>query len=112
MLTEFDKDIIGGNKRITIPMHDKFVMRQVADTLRGLANTMDHWSRMPETEDMTERYIMMVIAAEIDRSNTLIRYAASQAGIEINEGRPSKAQIAAEKETAQAELVSNIKMLR
>ena len=88
MLSDMDRDIIGGNKRITIPMGDRLVLRQVADLLRGLANTMDHWSRLPVTEDMTERLMMMSVSSDIDRTNLLIRETARQAGIEIREGRP------------------------
>ena len=92
MLTDFDKDIIGGNKRITIPMGDRFVLRQVADLLRSLANTMDHWSRLPVTEDMTERLMMMSVSSDIDRVNRLIRHVAEEAGIKIKEGRPPNSE--------------------
>ena len=51
MLTDFDKEIIGGNKRITIPMGDRFVLRRVADALHGLANKLDYRSRMEPTEE-------------------------------------------------------------
>ena len=112
MLTDFDKIIIGGNKRITIPMHDRFILRDVADALHGLANKLDYRSRMEPTKEWSERLIMMTVGFEIDHVNSLIRLVAQQAGVEIKEGRPSKAQIAAEKETAQSESASKIKIVR
>ena len=112
MLTEMDRDIVGGHKRITIPMHDRFILRSVADALRGLCNTLDLYSRMPVSDEMPERLMMMAVGFEIDRINRLIRSTAEQAGIEIKEGRPSKAQIAAERKTAETEMPHNIKMLR
>ena len=112
MLTDFDLKIIGTNKRITIPMGDRFVLRQVADALHGLANKLDYRSRMEPTDEWPERLIMMTVGFEIDHVNSLIRSAAAQAGIEIKEGRPSKAQIEAEKRTAELETASKFKMVR
>src|SRR3990167_3257614 len=47
-LSDFDRDLIGKNAcRLEIPFADldQVAMRDVADVLHGLANTMDFWSR-------------------------------------------------------------------
>jgi len=89
MLDEYDIQMVRKSRRITIPMQDKYVWRSVADALRGLATTLDHYSRLPATEDLTERTMAMNVVYEIARANSIIRDAALQRGIEIKEGRPT-----------------------
>ena len=84
---EHDLILGGRNKRITIPMQDRFIWRQVADALRGLATTLDHYSRLPETPDLPEVMMHRWVGTQIDRTNLIIKAAAEQAGIEIQEGR-------------------------
>ncbi len=87
-LTDFDKMIIGRPKRISIPLEDKFVLRKIADLLRGLAIVMDFESRRPDT---VQRESLSRIRWEIGKTNTKIREAALQASIYWNEGAPTKA---------------------
>lgn len=87
-LTDFDKMIIGRPKRINIPLEDKFVLREIADLLRGLATIMAFESRRPDT---AQRESLSRIRWEIRKTNTKIREAALQAGIYWQEGAPTKA---------------------
>lgn len=88
MLNEYERNIVGDNKRVTIPMGDAFTLRHVADHLRGLATALDHWSRMTGTPEFSEQHVMMLVAGEIDKTNRAIRKSAEQAGIEVAVGRP------------------------
>ncbi len=88
-LTDFDKMIIGRPKRISIPLEDKFVLRKIADLLRGLAIVMDFESRRPDT---AQRESLSRIRWEIGKTNTKIREAALQAGIYWQEGASTKAE--------------------
>lgn len=88
MLSEYDRTIVGGNKRIVIPMADRFIWRNVADALRALATMLDVYSRMAPHADIPERLMYHAISAEIDKTNSLIREAARQGGVEMpREGR-------------------------
>ena len=89
MLSDFDKIVSRSdtNKRVTIPMTERHIWRSVADMLRDLATTLDHYSRLPATEDLTERTTHILVGSEIDRTNFIIKTVAKQAGIEIREGR-------------------------
>lgn len=87
-LSDFDRQIIGASKRITIPLGDRFILRNFADLFRGLATTMDHYSRLSPTPDLSERLMMLQVTLEIDRVNRMIKQIAKQAGVEVKEGRP------------------------
>lgn len=89
MLSEYDLVVIGGGgaKRLHIPMGDKFVWRTVADQLRGLATTLDHYSRLPVTEDLNERTMHVIVMGQIDAFNRIVRKEAVQAGLVIADGR-------------------------
>lgn len=84
-LTQLDRDLIGGAKRITIPLHNKILLRDVADALRGLATTMDLNSRMVET---SERDALLRVKHEIDHTNRLIKDACRRHDVELRDGRP------------------------
>ena len=85
-LTELDRQVIGArHKRLTIPLENKLLLRQVADILRGLANQIDFDSRRPDT---TERTALLDAKHSIDCTNRKIRALAEQHGVELREGRP------------------------
>ena len=85
-LNDFDLSILGTSKRLSIPLGEPLLMRQVADLLRGLAMQLDHNSRRP---DMPERSRRFMDAADIDSTSRKIKAAAKQFGTEIKEGRPA-----------------------
>lgn len=89
MLSEYDLQVIGGGsaKRLHIPMGEKFVWRIVADQLRSLATQLDVYSRLPETPELNERTMHVIIGNMIDSANRTITDAAEQAGITIYDGR-------------------------
>lgn len=90
--SDFDRGILPQSKRITIPLGDRFILRNFADYLRGLANTMDHYSRLPATPDLSNRLMVLQIVLEIDRVNSMIKETARQAGLEVKEGRPKNSE--------------------
>ena len=96
MLDNYDRMLLGTNaKRIHIPLGDKFVWRDVADQLRGLATMLDHYSRLPVTPDLDERTMHVVVMSQIDSVNRIISDAADRAGLVITDGRkkaPRKAE--------------------
>ena len=94
-LTDMDRQIIGASKRITIPLGDAFILRDIADYLRGLAMQMEVASR---TSDLPVRSRLMNIVFEIDSTNRKIKERARQAGIEVREGRPTNSSKAAQSE--------------
>ena len=83
-LTDMDRQIIGASKRITIPLGDAFILRDIADMLRGLALQMEVASK---TTELPLRSRLMNVRFEIDSTNRKIRDRAKQVGIEIREGR-------------------------
>jgi len=85
-LNSFDISILGTSKRLSIPLGEPLLMRQVADLLRGLAMQLDHNSRRP---DMPERSRRFMDKADIDSTNRKIKEAAKLFGTEIKEGRPA-----------------------
>lgn len=91
-LSDFDLGILPHSKRITIPLGDRFILRNFAESLRGLATTMDHYSRLSPTQDLSEQLMMLQVVLEIDRVNSMIKAAARQAGIEVREGRPKNSE--------------------
>ena len=90
-LTDFDRSLLPACKRISIPLGEPLLMRQVADLLRGLAMQLDHNSRRC---DMPERSRRFMDAADIDSTSRKIKDAAKQFGSEIKEGRPPSGQTA------------------
>lgn len=84
-LNEFDLMLVGTCKRLSIPLGEPLLMRQVADLLRGLAMQLDHNSRRP---DMPERSRRFMDKHDIDSTNRKIKEAAKLFGTEIREGRP------------------------
>ena len=83
-LTEFDRQIIGGPKRISIPLENRTALRDFADALRGLATTLEIQSRL----DTPEYYALITCKIEIDHTNALIREACNRHGIKLRLGRP------------------------
>jgi len=90
MLDRYDLDIIGGGgaKRLHIPMGDKFIWRICAEQLRSLATQLDVYSRLPPTEELSERNMHVIIKGMIDSANRVMKQAADQAGLVIADGRP------------------------
>ena len=75
-LTEIDRMVIGArHKRLTIPLENKVLLRQVADELRGLAAQIDFDSRRPDT---SERTALLDAKHSIDCTNRKIRALAQQ----------------------------------
>lgn len=89
MLNDYELDLVGRSaKRLHIPMGDKFIWRTVADRLRGLATTLDHYSHLPATEELTELTMHYIVVNQINAINRDIRQTADQKGLVINDGRP------------------------
>lgn len=84
-LTAFDREMIGGPKRISIPLEDRTALRDFADALRGLATTMDIQSRL----DSPEYEALMRVKIEIAHTNALIKEACNRHGINLRLGRPT-----------------------
>lgn len=84
-LNDFDRQLLPKTKRLSIPLGEPLLMRQVADLLRGLAMQLDHNSRRT---DMTERSRRFMDMADINSTIWKIKDAARQFGSEIKEGRP------------------------
>lgn len=85
-LSEMDLEIIGRAKRISVPLGEPLLMRQVADILRTLAMHLDMSSRRT---DLPERSRRMHDRFEVDCANRKIKEAAAMFGQEIREGRPA-----------------------
>lgn len=85
-LTELDKMIIGKSKRVIVPLHNKLLLRDVADALRGLAQVMDIHSRLDNT---SERDALLRAKVEIDHTNQVIKAACKQHNVKLREGRPT-----------------------
>lgn len=94
-LNDFDLSILGVSKRLSIPLGEPLLMRQVADLLRGLAMQLDHNSRR---SDMPERSRRFMDKADIDSTNRKIKEAAKLFGSEIKEGRPPTGKIEEQEE--------------
>lgn len=84
-LSEFDQKMLPKTKRLSIPLGEPLLMRQVADLLRGLAMQLDHNSRRT---DMTERSRRFMDLSDINSTSWKIKDAARQFGNDIKEGRP------------------------
>lgn len=87
--TELDRKIVGTSKRITIPLGEALLMRQVADILRGLATQLDFNSRRTDLQERTRR---MQDRFDVDCANRKIKDAAKLFGTEIREGRRTNAE--------------------
>lgn len=85
-LTDWHRQLLGGPKRISIPLENQTALRDFADALRGLANAMDVHSRL---NNMTEFDALMVIKLELARTNENIRLACNRHGIKLRRGRPT-----------------------
>lgn len=84
-LSDYDMSLLPRSKRISIPLGEPLLMRQVADLLRGLAMQLDHNSRR---QDMPERSRRFMDMSDIDSTSRKIKEAAKLFGSEIKEGRP------------------------
>lgn len=84
-LNDFDLSLLPRSKRLSIPIGEPLLMRQVADLLRGLAMQLDHNSRR---QDMPERSRRFMDLSDIENTNRKIKDAAKLFGSEIKEGRP------------------------
>src|SRR3546814_14109896 len=84
-LSDFDRSLLPSSKRISLPLGEPLLMRQVADLLRGLAMQLDHNSRRPDMPERSRRFMDM---ADIDSTSSKIKEAAKQIGTEIKAGRP------------------------
>src|SRR3546814_5173768 len=84
-LSDFDRSLLPSSKRISLPLGEPLLMRQVADLLRGLAMQLDHNSRRSDMPECSRRFMDM---ADIDSTSRKIKDAAKQFGTEIKEGRP------------------------
>ena len=84
-LSDVDRAIIGGAKRISIPLHNKMLLRDVADAFRGLAQTMDFQSRL---DTVSEKDALLRVSHEINHTNRLIKAACKRYDVELREGRP------------------------
>lgn len=85
-LNDFDKSLLPKCKRLSIPIGEPLLMRQVADILRGLAMQLDHNSRRA---DMKERARRFMDITDINSAGWKIKDAAKLFGSEIKEGRPA-----------------------
>lgn len=85
-LTELDRTIIGKSKRVIVPLHNKMLLRDVADALRGLAQVMDIHSRL---DTMSERDALLRVKVEIDHTNQIIRSACKRYDVKLRDGRPT-----------------------
>lgn len=94
-LSDFDKSLLPKTKRLSLPLGEPLLMRQVADLLRGLAMQLDHNSRRT---DMTERARRFMDLADINSTCWKIKDAAKQFGSEIREGRRAASKTAEQTE--------------
>lgn len=69
-LSEWDRKMLGRACRVEIPLTDQYTLRRIADLLRGLAATLDTYSRRT---DLTERMILLGMKGEIQSLNNRIR---------------------------------------
>lgn len=90
-LNDFDRSLLPACKRISIPIGEPMLMRQVADLLRGLANQLDHNSRRIDMPERSRRFMDM---HDIDSTSRKIKDSARQFGTEIKEGRPATGKAA------------------
>lgn len=69
-LSAYDLEIIGRSVRLDIPLQDPRALKQIADMLRGLANTIDF---AVERDDLTLRQRLMTLKAEFTAASKRIR---------------------------------------
>lgn len=92
-ITEFDRNIIGHAKRLTIPLiDDRAANRAFADLLRGLAQIID----FEACREGPVRERLFRVGHEINSTNSKIRSVAREAGIMVREGRPKAAESGAQ----------------
>lgn len=69
-LTAYDLEIIGKAVRIEVPFDDEFILREVADMLRGFANSIDFTTRR---DDLPLRAKLVQLRYEARALNGRIR---------------------------------------
>lgn len=70
-LSAYDLEVIGKSIRLDIPFRDEFVLREVADLLRGFANSIDFTTRR---DDLPLRSKLLQLKLEARALNGRIRY--------------------------------------
>ena len=69
-LNQMDRDILGGDIRLTIPLGSRYQLRNVADLLRGYAAEIDFITRQAE---MDERSLLFHLKFKAKLLNKRIR---------------------------------------
>ena len=69
-LTAYDLEIFGSGVRIEVPFDNEFVLREVADLLRGYANSIDFMTRR---DDIPLRAKLVQLKMEARTINARIR---------------------------------------
>lgn len=85
-LTEFDRRLIGYSKRVTIPLENSALMKEVLDSLRRLCSDLQNGIDM---QNMSERQRILQYRGAISTCSQSIRYKAKAYGVHIREGRPT-----------------------
>lgn len=85
ILSEYDRKIIGGTKRVSIPMENRALMRDTLDSLRRLTNDIQHALDMP---GLNNRGFLQLCRGAVTTCNDTIRRKAEAHGVRIREGRP------------------------
>jgi hypothetical protein len=103
-LEPWRRDVIGNSARIELPLDDRFILRQIAPMMAGLA---EHIAFTTRRTDLTEYQILNSVRQEINALNRFIR---TKHGRALKNGTFSRRVERTEKE--QAEDLRNEERLR
>ena len=88
-LDDLDRRMVGGNKRITIPMESRELLGESVDLLKGLATRFNYLLTQP---GLSERTVLMSARSEIAAYQARLQAVCAARGVRIREGRPSNAE--------------------
>lgn len=88
-LSEIDRRIIGGNRRVSIPMETRQIMSETLDVMRGLCNDIEHALQTP---GLDTRGLLWQCGGAIDAYQRKLAGICAAHGVKIREGRPTNAE--------------------
>jgi hypothetical protein len=88
-LDDLDRKMVGGNKRVTIPMESRELLSEALDMLKGMCTNINLALRR---EGLSERQVLMMASAEARAYQDRLQAVCAAHGVRIREGRPSNAE--------------------
>ncbi len=88
-LTELDRRMIGGNKRITIPLDSYELLSESLDLLKDLCDGIND---ALTKQGMTDRSRLMLARSEVSAYQDRLQGVCAAHGVRIREGRPKNSE--------------------